>query len=63
VLNLNDTETSQTSWGLEQDRERGLSLSGDLVVKEKSVAKKGLGYAVFATCVWFFVCGYMFYSS
>ncbi len=39
------------------------SLSGDLVVKEKSLAKRFWAYASSLLCVWFFVCGYMFYSA
>ena len=39
------------------------SLSGDLIVKEKSFAKKFWAYASSLICIWFFVCGYVFYSS
>jgi hypothetical protein len=39
------------------------SLSGDLVVKEKSFAKRFWAYASSLLCVWFFISGYIFYSS
>jgi uncharacterized membrane protein len=38
------------------------SLSGDLVVQEKSASKRFWAYASSLLCVWFFVCGYVFYS-
>jgi hypothetical protein len=38
------------------------SLSGDLVVKEKSFAKRFWAYASSLLCVWFLVCGYIFYQ-
>lgn len=38
------------------------SLSGDLVVHEKSAFRRFWAYASSLLCVWFFVCGYVFYS-
>lgn len=38
------------------------SLSGDLVVLEKSFFKRFLAYASSLICVWFLVCGYLFYE-
>jgi hypothetical protein len=38
------------------------SLSGDLVVREKSPFKRFWAYASSLLCVWFLVCGYVFYS-
>lgn len=45
--------------GLEREAS---SLSGDLVVHEKSPFKRFWAYASSLICVWFFVCGYIFYS-
>jgi hypothetical protein len=39
------------------------SLSGDLVVTEKSFGKKFWAYSSSLLCVWFFACGYIFYRS
>jgi hypothetical protein len=39
------------------------SLSGDLVVNEKSFFKKFWAYSSSLLCVWFFTCGYIFYRS
>jgi len=39
------------------------SLSGDLVVKDKSFPKRFWAYSSSLICVWFLVCGYIFYSS
>jgi hypothetical protein len=36
------------------------SLSGDLIVEEKSFAKRFWAYTSSLLCVWFFVCGYIF---
>src|SRR5258708_12710797 len=38
-------------------------LSGGLVVKEKSFAKRFWAYTSSLLCVWFFACGYIFYRS
>jgi uncharacterized membrane protein len=38
------------------------SLSGNLVVKDKSFSKRFWAYASSLLCLWFFICGYTFYE-
>jgi len=49
-------------WRLNRIEGGASSLSGGLVVREKSAAKKLWAYASSLLCVWFFACGYIFFE-